>query len=181
MKKLNHKYVDITGVVINKITYYAVSIVEEYDLFVFGKFIKKISTINELPFVFKELEVAKDFCELNPKITQYTYSDRTRGDYYTKYKTYELLLNNKIYAYVIWEDGSMLYESIGDSKIVKPIEAYPVVRGFITDINNNLRLPTYWDMNYMNAIKRIDNLKDKLSDIFYIDDKEKYHFELVEK
>ena len=104
MKKLNHKYVDITGVVINKITYYAVSIVEEYDLFVFGKFIKKISTINELPFVFKELEVAKDFCELNPKITQYTYSDRTRGDYYTKYRTYELLLNNKIYFYLCFID-----------------------------------------------------------------------------
>lgn len=181
MKKLNHKYVDITGVVINKITYYVVTIVKEYDLFVFGKFIKKISTINELPFVFKELEIAKDFCELNPKITEYTYKNRTRADHYTKYKTYELLLNNKIYAYVIWEDGSMLYESVDASKIVKPIEAYPVVKGFITDINNNLHLPNYWDMNYIYAIERIDNIKDKLSDIFYIDDKEKYHFELIEK
>ena len=181
MIKLKKTYVDINGIVLDKVTHYLVTFTKEYEFSLFGNIIKVFKRVKEVPFVFQSFDIAKEFCELNPKYKKYTFfEESTYGSFKSYYCTYKLILNNKVNVYIIWNHSIVKYDY--SSAEYTPVDSYPVVGGFIKDEVNNIILPT--SRSEITAYKkspRTPHIVDKLSDIFAISETDKHHFELVEK
>lgn len=181
MIKHKNTFVDITGIVLDGVTHYLVTYTRIYEFSLFGRLIKEYKNIEEVPFVFKSFEIAKDFCELNPKYKKYTfYEESTYGSFKVYYRTYKIVLNNKVNAYVIWNHNILTYDYT--SAEYQMDESYPIVNGFIKDELNNIILPTSRNEISL-SIKRspkTPHMVEKLSDIFAISKTDKHHFELIE-
>lgn len=178
MKTNIHTYIDIQGISLNRVMYYVVTKRTTYDIVLFGTIIKNVDKTEELPFVFKSIEIAKDFCELNPKIKKFLFAPKG----HLKYETYDLIMNNKVHAYIVWDidTKSVEYKKYDyDDKRIFPREVYPIVNGFVK-CADDIKLDCY---NYASSIydAHAQNVVEKLSDIFNISKNDKYHFELVEK
>lgn len=107
MKKNIKTYVDIEEIKYNSLhTYYKVSFITTYDITIFGLYITTKTKTYEVPFWFRSLDIAKDFCEINPKI-EHTYivngDDDSRKVYY---ETYRLEVNEQKF-YIKWTDWSI--------------------------------------------------------------------------
>ena len=181
MRKNKKTYIDITGISLNGITYYLVTTTETYDIELFGVKIKSQTNIIELPFVFKSLEIAKDFCELKPIIKDVCFFNNSDdGERSARYYTYELTMNKKVTAYIIWDKISVYFDkSIHNIKSIKPRKVYPIVEGFIKSkldakLNRWVSFYNIYDVSF-------EDVKETLSDIFCIQDKDHYHFELIAK
>jgi len=175
--KHTHTYVDINGIILDKVTYYVVTFTKVYEMSLFGKVIKETKKIQEVPFVFKSYEIAKEFCELNPVYKQITFSQSSKYDVYnTTYDTYRLILNNKVNAYIVWEHLTGTYNFAHAE--FHTDKSYPIVKGFIKDELNNIKLPTTYST--ISTGPQTPNMVEKLSDIFAIS-KDKHHFELIEQ
>ena len=181
MKTNKKTYIDITGISLNGITYYLVTATETYDIEWFGIKIKSQTDVIELPFVFKSLEIAKDFCELKPIIKDvHFFNNSDSGERSSRYYTYNLIMNKKVDAYIVWDDISIYYNrpTFGIREI-KPRNVYPIVKGFIKSGSDAKLNP--WSAFYTIYDARFEDVKEKLSEVFCIQDKDHYHFELVEK
>lgn len=181
MKTNKKTYIDITGISLNGTTYYHVTATETYDLMWFGLHIKTKTDVIELPFVFKSLEVAKDFCELKPIIKDIHLSNNSNGgDRCSRYYTYNLIMNRIVNAYIVWDNISVYYNSPTFTiRSIKPRKVYPIVEGFIKS-SSDAKLNS-WSSFYSIYDVIFEDVKEKLSDIFCIKDKDHYHFELIEK
>lgn len=181
MKTNKKTYIDITGISLNGITYYLVTATETYDIEWFGIKIKSQTDVIEVPFVFKSLEVAKDFCELKPIIKDvHFFNNSDGGERSARYYTYILTMNKKVTAYVVWDNISVYYDRSSFSvRAIKPRNVYPIVEGFIKS-SSDAKLNT-WGSFYNIYDVKFEDVKEKLSDVFCIQDKDHYHFELVEK
>ena len=178
--KHTHTYVDINGIILDKVTYYVVTFTKVYEMSLFGKVIKEIKKIQEVPFVFKSYEIAKEFCELNPLYKQYTFSQSSRYDTYrTTYETYKLVLNNKVNVYIIWDHLNGTY-NFAQAEFHTD-DSYPIVKGFIKDELNNIKLPITYSAISAGTWPQAPNMVEKLSDIFAISENDKHHFELIEQ
>ena len=171
-------YVDINGIMLDKVTYYLVTFTKEYEFSLFGKVIKEFKRIEEVPFVFESFEIAKEFCELNPKYKKHALI-KEGGYFKSIYHTYKLILNNKLNVYLIWKHTTLDYNY--ERARYTPDEIYPIVLGFIKDELNNIILPLCRSDIVAKKSPRAPHLADKLSDIFAISETDKHHFELVEK
>ena len=185
MKTIVHTYVDINGITLNCKKYYTVTFSYTSKKFLFNKCIKTIDEKKEVPFVFDSLEIAKDFCELNPTYNDfylYVPTHDELGKKESRYYTYELVLNSKVNAYIIWHYESTKLMHNGNIASIKPIDNYPVVKGFVLDICKSIKLNDYNRMNcvYDVTIENSD-VHNKLSEIYSVQKDEQYHFELVEK
>ena len=178
MINLKKTYVDINGIMLDKVTYYLVTFTKEYEFSLFGKIIKNFKRIEEVPFVFESFDIAKEFCELKPKYKKYALIEE--GGYFKSiYHTYKLILNNKLNVYLIWKHTTLKYNY--ERAIYTSDEPYPIVLGFIKDEINNIILPSSRSDIPSKKSPKAPHLADKLSDIFAISETEKHHFELVEK
>lgn len=82
---------------------YSVTFVKERTYTLFGKIIKKHSTSETMPFTFKTLDVAKDFCEICPTIISDVFVNNSGYCRLVKYHTYRLVKNGKIIGYIKWD------------------------------------------------------------------------------
>lgn len=182
MIKTKNTFVDINGIVLNKVTYYLVTFTINKEFSLFGRIIKEYTQVKEVPFVFKSYEIAKDFCELNPKIKNEVFSVvSNRGYFTTKYYTYKLTMNSKVNAYVVWDHA--LVDCDSDRAKYMPEKVYPFAEYFIGK-ENDMTLPKYseiYQRSPMAPYPKVKNEVEKLSDIFCISRDDKHHFELVEK
>jgi len=180
MKIDKHTYVDINAIELDNVKHYLVTFTKVYKLFVFGKVIKEFKKIQEVPFVFPEYDIAKEFCELNPQYKKCNIcKDNISNEYRSIYETYELILNKKVKAYIIWNNTILTYNWA--KATYSPDEIYPIILGFVKDELNNIILPTSHIEASKKYAPRTPHIVERLSDIFTISKTDKHHFELVEE
>ena len=81
---------------------YSVTFVKECTYILFGKIIKKQKTSETMPFTFKTLDVAKDFCEICPTVISDVFVNNEHCRH-VKYHTYKLVKNEKTIGYIKWD------------------------------------------------------------------------------
>lgn len=138
MKKNIKTYVDIEEVSYNR--RYKVSFITTYDITFLGQYIKTKTEIDEVPFLFNSLDIAKDFCEVNPEI-KHMYvvnsEDESRKVYY---ETYRLEVNKQKF-YIKWEECSIkIDDSYNYSFDLRPDK---IVNAFVSWIGLNDWMHTY--------------------------------------
>lgn len=180
MIKTKNTYVDITGIVLDNEKYYLATYITKKQIVLFGKVIKEFTKTEEVPFIFSSFDIAKDFCELNPDIKEYTIKRTFEyGVFDVHYHTYKLVLNNRVYAYVVWSRTTLNQEF--DKGIYFHSKTYPLVYSFIRN-ENDIEFPYNRD-NYslQPTFPKITHGEEKLSNIFHICEDDKHRFELIEK
>ena len=137
MKKFDkHKFVNIKAVNIDGNKLYKVTIRNTYKLQIFGNVYDKIKE-EELPFLFKTIDIAKDFASILPsKIEKYKakYSmckGCPIGCGSKTYETYELTIGD-YKAYVKWDKNDIQYRSLGSRR--KYVSEHGIVDVFMDDI-----------------------------------------------
>lgn len=155
MKKNKKTYVDIEEISYNR--RYRVSFITTYDVTFLGKYIKSKTETSEVPFLFNSLDVAKDFCEVNPKICHTYMVEGDSDERRVFYETYQLVVNNRKY-YVRWEDYSIKTDDSYNMSF--DILPHPVVNSFVDDVI----LPS-WMHTY--GLQSVDfhNEREKLSEL----------------
>ena len=86
---------------------YSVTFIKEKTYELFGKVIRKKTTSETMPFVFKSLDIAKDFCEVFPTIISDVFCNNNNSNHCVKYYTYRFVKNDKIIGYAKWNDYYM--------------------------------------------------------------------------
>lgn len=87
--------------VYGSIVCYSLSYIHEYDITFLGHVIKHVKKKEDIPFLFKSIDVIKDYCEYNPKYIKLSLRNEL-GD--VLYKTYKLYRNNETLGYIYWDD-----------------------------------------------------------------------------
>jgi len=185
MKMIKHIYADISE--INVKTYhpeysfylpsfaYKVNLITEYDIILFGKTFRK-TKIKEIPFLFKSLNIAKDFCEINPKYKKvYFHSNDGQYSRSVKFYTYQLVVNRKVIGYIWWSEHTICIDN-GHDMLFK-YNNDSIINGFVKSI----KVKKWVDTNNLSDIAYY-GFTDKLSDLVKtIDNNEKHwRFELIE-
>ena len=155
---------------------YKVNIITEYDIILFGKTFHKTRT-KELPFLFRTLEMAKDFCEINPKYKEVYFksNESPLGNNSVKFYTYQLVANKEVIGYIWWNDETV-YLNNGRHMEFK-FNSKPIIYGFV----ENIKVKKWVDTNYLSDIVYY-GFTDKLSDLVKtVNNNEKHwRFELIE-
>lgn len=141
---------------------YEVTFVTKYDYLLFGKVIKHKEDAEKVPFLFKSIEVAKDFCELNPIYKKRMLSNRKNVDH-VHYYTYVLYNNaNEKIAEAYWDKNfiNVVHKDNGDYYYNNVIST-PLVDKFAYE----LYIPCLVELN------RYTNKKDALDWVWYATDK----------
>lgn len=138
------------------------TIEKEYKLL--GITIKKAEEVETLPFVFKSLDIAKDYCRIHPKVVSdiFVSNDNYPTPHFAKYFTYRLVANDKILGFIKWHKDYVTYVESGSiKKIEKSI--YPVVDKFVKYIE--VRNYVYVDSaNDVIFLYQHDLLSDAMND-----------------
>ena len=138
-------------------TCFEVEMITNHEILLFGHIIKTKTTSKIVPFRFKTLEIAKDYCEVNPDmIIETSFSKMTTGSQPIKYKTYVIYKNDKKIAYVKWDDNFIInnYYFCSSSQIHDTIDS--IVDKFVATINVISYSTCYADIKF-------ENEQDKLS------------------
>ena len=154
---------------------YKVNIITEYDIILFGKTFRKTRT-KELPFLFRTLEMAKDFCEINPEYEEaYFKNNDSLGDSSVKFYTYQLVTNKEVIGYIWWNEETV-YINDGHRMEFK-FNSKPIINGFV----KNIKVKKWVDTFSLSDIIYC-GFTDKLSDLVKtVDNNEKHwRFELIE-
>ena len=168
---------------------YSVTFVTKCDHILFGKVIKHKEETKEVPFLFKSIDIAKDFCELNPIYKKTICSNKT-NIVHVHYYTYVLYNNeNEKIAELYWDKNfiNIVHKSDGDVYYKPDVILTPLV-GFFA---HELSIPN------LHRLHEISNEKDaigwvwcrfeKLSDLIratlpIINDTENlYTYEMIQK
>lgn len=166
---------------------YSVTFIKEKTYELFGKVIRKKTTSETMPFVFKSLDIAKDFCEVCPTIISHEFINHSN---YNKviYYTYVLLKNDRIIGYIEWDKhytcNNLSRMEEGDfDKIFGPFNNDKIVGKFV----KNIVLKTWIFTDSLDDIKfekRHEYLSGLIKDEEPLINKETYNewnFKLVEQ
>jgi len=192
-----HKYVNIVSCTPCYYgTSYRVSIVHSYKIKRFGKLYDK-KKVEELPFLFSSIEVAKDFCTIMPKIEKTTLYVRHGNNWmydnwiYIKYKTYKLSIGDNHKCYIKWENEYTKKHSIGVAySTIYSNSKTPIIKNFVEKFElssfGDLDSPTFDNgcaseilSDYIKKYDEKVNFEKKIADNEINDGKERYIFELM--
>lgn len=166
--------------------YYRVILTKTCDIIAFNTVIKHDETIEEIPFYFKSLDMAKDFCNMLPnKITKKVLKRNIEGrhnSYVRTYTTYELTCCNNKKAYIYWDKVKILKNASYATK-VDVISETNVVNYFVPSIS----LYDTEDSNSSGAYYPYNENYEKLTDLInylnkdtrFSKNEEEYKFELI--
>ncbi len=190
MKLNKHTYVDIveknvetqytfkSDLYYRTVLGYKVNIITEYDIKLFGKIFHKSKT-KELPFLFRTLEMAKDFCEINPKYEKVYFQDREDGTC-VRFYTYQLVVNKSIIGYIWWHNESVIIDHTGNMNMTFNFSHNSIVYGFV----KNIELDNWVNTNYLSDVRYYGfttKLSELVKPIINTTDTEKHwRFELIE-
>ena len=137
-------------------TCFEVELITKYETLLFGHIIKAKTTSKIVPFRFKTLAIAKDYCEVNPDtIVETSFSKMATGLRTITYKTYKIYKNDKNIAYVKWDDNFVI-NNYCNKQFHNTIDA--IVDKFITNIKFAEYPACYNDIKF-------ENEQDKLSEL----------------
>lgn len=190
MKLNKHTYVDIVEKNVetqytfksdphyHTVLAYKVNIITEYDIKLFGKIFHKSKT-KELPFLFRTLEMAKEFCEINPKYEKVYFQNRYDGTC-VKFYTYQLSVNKIIIGYIWWHNESVIINNGEHANMTFDVIHNPIVYGFVKNIELNDWMNTHYlsDVRYYGFTNKLSEL---VKPVINTSDNEKHwRFELIE-
>jgi len=109
--------------------YYVVTYDMEYDIVIFGHFIRHVKTTEKVPFIFSTLDIAKDFCKIKPMYDKYIITNKYGNVFY---HTYRLNVNGNVVGYIKWEMNSVVYyHATGEYEYhYKYVDVNPIVDCF---------------------------------------------------
>lgn len=137
-------------------TCFEVEMITNHETLLFGHTIKTKSISKIVPFRFKTLEIAKDYCEVNPDMISETSISKTATRLRTiTYKTYVIYKNDKKIAYVKWNDDFVI-NNYWNEQFHNTIDA--IVDKFVTNIKFAEYPSCYEDIKF-------ENEHDKLSEL----------------
>ena len=139
----------------------------------FGKTFHK-TKIYEVPFLFKTLDMAKEFCEINPKYQKVCFRNGEDG-YPVKFHTYQLIVNKDVIGYIWWHDKTV-YLDRGYNMEFK-FNSKSIINGFV----KNIGIQSWVNTNYLSDIKYY-GFTDKLADLvkpINNDNEKHWRFELI--
>lgn len=138
-------------------TCFEVEMITNHETLLFGHIIKIKTTSKIVPFRFKTLEIAKDYCEVNPdEILETSISKTARNRIQTiTYKTYVIYKNDKKIAYIKWDDSSVINDYCNE-QFCNTIDS--IVDKFVTNIKFADYSTCYDDIKF-------ENEQDKLSEL----------------
>lgn len=182
MKINKHIYADISEKVVESqikpyqtFFAYKVNLITEYDIVLFGKVFHKTKT-KEIPFLFKTLDMAKDFCEIKPKYEKVCFQNSEDGfGFSVKFYTYQLVVNKKIIGYLWWHKQTIC---IDEKHSEFKFNSNSIIDGFVKNINVQSWIKTH----YLSDIK-YHGFTDKLTDLVMPinnDTGKHWRFELIE-
>jgi len=168
MKKFDiHTYVNISSIITSlKEKAYKITLTCTYKYKLFGKIIEK-EKVEEIPFYFKTLDIAKDYCMILPRYEKCTKKNVLFHDIacidISKYETYKVILDDNRELYIKWNHTN---QHIIKGMISKK-ESFTmdnVVDGFSTEVEVYRFYPDYSDgcvfenirENLTNAIQELD-------------------------
>ena len=118
---------------------YKVFLTVQKDSYVFGKIISSKIYEEEVPFLFKTLDTAKDYVSICPEIKKIDIRN-VECDTSVTYKTYELSLNKNIIGYIEW-NANCVHKHDNRCHITFYVDdEFPIVYKFAKNIN-----PSYWE------------------------------------
>jgi len=156
---------------------YKVNFITEYDIVLFGKTFHKTKN-NEVPFLFKTLDMAKEFCEINPKYEQMYFQSNDSGGWKVKFYTYGVLLNGNLIGYIQWHNDFVII-NYNELTMEFKVGNDAVAVGFV----KNVSLKNWVDTNSIYDIKYY-GFTDKLADLVKSinnDNEKHWRFELIEE
>lgn len=134
-------------------TCFEVEMITNHEILLFGHIIKTKTTSQIVPFRFKTLEIAKDYCEVNPDMIIETIIETSISK---TYKTHAIYKNDKRIAYIKWEGNFNNYDYCYTEQIHNTIDS--IVDKFVTDIKY-IPYPTrYADIKFKNEQDRLSEL-----------------------
>jgi len=196
MKINKHIYVDISEKEVEtKCTYYSdpryqyqtilaykVNFITEYDIILFGKTFHKTRT-KEIPFLFRTLDMAKEFCEINPKYEEvYFRSDDSQFDYSVKFYTYQLLVNRKIIGYIWWNGKTVYFDNSYNNSMLFKYNNNSIVEGFVKNIEVKKWIETHSlsDIKYYGFTNKLADLVKPIINDNNEKQQKHWRFELIE-
>lgn len=170
---------------------YAVTFTREKVYTLFGKVIKTQSKSETMPFVFKSLDIAKDFCKICPTVISDVFIN-SHNYYKVKYETYRLVKNEKILGYIKWNafytyDANLDYAGQETHKRYTQSLSDPIVDKFVEDIvvKDWVHTNSIKDIKFLNEsdslselinkVENKNNLKKKSKEVY-----KEWNFKLVE-
>ena len=155
---------------------YKVNFITEYDIVLFGKTFHKTKT-KEIPFLFKTLDMAKDFCEIKPKYIK-VYFQNSEDGYSVKFYTYQLAINKEVIGYIWWFDKTV-YLNNGHHMEFK-FNSNSIVYGFVKNIEVTNWINTHYlsDIRYYGFTNKLSELTKPITNTS--DTEKHWRFELIE-
>lgn len=137
-------------------TCFEVEMITNHEILLFGHIIKTKSNSQTVPFRFKTLEIAKDYCEVNPDmIIETAFSKMATRLRTITYNTWVIYKNDKKIAYVKWDDNFVI-DKCSDKQFQYTIDS--IVDKFVTNIKFAAYPSHYEDIKF-------ENEQDKLSEL----------------
>lgn len=137
-------------------TCFEVEMITNHEILLFGHIIKTKTTSQIVPFRFKTLEIAKDYCEVNPDMiieTSFTKTSTRRRT--ITYKTHAIYKNDKRIAYVKWNDDFVI-NNYWNEQFHNTIDS--IVDKFVTNIKFAAYPSHYEDIKFENEQDRLSEL-----------------------
>ena len=137
-------------------TCFEVEITTNHEILLFGHIIKTKSISQIVPFRFKTLEIAKDYCEVNPDMSIETSFSKivTRLRTIT-YNTWVIYKDDKEIAYVKWDDNFVI-DKCNDKQFQYTIDS--IVDKFVTNIKFSEYSACYEDIKFENEQNKLGEL-----------------------
>lgn len=137
-------------------TCFEVEMIINHEILLFGHVIKTKTTSQIVPFRFKTLEIAKDYCEVNPDmIIETSFSKMATRLRTIAYNTWVIYKNDKEIAYVKWDDNFVI-DKCGNKQFQYTIDS--IVDKFVTNIKFTAYPSSFNDIKF-------ENEQDKLSEL----------------
>ena len=166
---------------------YSVTFIKEKTYELFGKVIKRKTISETMPFVFKSLDIAKDFCEVCPTVISDTFVNH---DNYRKviYYTYRLIKNDRIIGYIEWDKYYTCnnFSRIKDGDFDKIFGAFKndkIVGNFVKDIvlKQWIFTTSVTDINFEKRRKYLSELIENEKPLNKKETFNEWNFKLVEQ
>jgi len=160
MKQIS-KYVKIREVTVQNPnskykTCFEVEMITNYETLLFGHIIKTKTTSHIVPFRFKTLEIAKDFCEVNPDMSiETSFSKMVTRLRTITYKTWVIYKNDKKIAYIKWDDNFVINNCCNE-QFHSAIDS--IVDKFVTNIKFSGYAACYEDIKFENEQNKLGEL-----------------------
>ena len=156
---------------------YKVNLITEYSITLFGKTFHKTKT-KEIPFLFKTLNMAKEFCEINPKYEKVFFQNGE--DYHSvTFYTYQLIVGKENIGYIWWNDNTVYLNKDDDRDILFKYDNNPIIEGFV----KNIKIKKWVETNHLSDIIYYgftDKLTDLVKSVNINNNEKHWRFELIE-